>query len=297
MRKMIYILLAALVLMLAGCGEKVEDPKFISTACHHEFLKNGVVTGTDDFFYTCNSQGLVTDGERWQDGLLTEQTHWDYDDMGNPIRITTEGTDTAQISEYKNALDDKGRIIRQETWVNGSLSMLREITYNRQGKETSHHLTSWYDWQEEPDEQSYTMTYDWKGNLSKQVLNWGDNRGIVIWEYRDGLCIHNTTYEADGNTITEYWEYTYDQQDRCIRESRYDVKGSLELYHEYVYDDAARTKTRTCYLADGTVDNYSDVYTYDEYGNEILLEKIRNGEVYWRIQYTYELLETENERS
>ena len=134
MRKGMYMLMAALVLILPGCSTKTKEPQFISTYVHQEFLENGVVTGTDDYYYTRNEQGLVTDGERWEDGLLTEQTHWDYDDWDNPVRITTKGTIVNQISEYKNTLDENGRILHREGWTNGVLTSVREITYNRHGK-------------------------------------------------------------------------------------------------------------------------------------------------------------------
>lgn len=270
---------------------------FICTATKQTFFTNGKCTGTDAYYYTYNDQMLVTDGERWSDGILAEKSHWEYDEFQNPIRITHERDEAVEVNEYKNILDGEGRILRQEIWVDDKLSMLREIAYNNQGKETTHLITSWYDWQEEPDSQNYSMTYDWKGNLSRKVLNWGDNRGIVVWEYKDGLCVRNTTYEADTITITQYWEYDYDQKERCIRESRYTGNGTLELYHEYLYNDEARTMTRTCYLSDGTVDNHSDVYQYDEYGNQILLEKYQDGEVYRRIEYTYEMRENTSEKN
>lgn len=296
MRKMTCLLLAALVLTLPGCGEKAEESKFISTACRQEFLKDGIVTGTDDYFYTHNDQGLVTDGERYEDGILTEQTHWEYDEWKNPVRITTTGTEVQQISEYKNTLDKERHILRQEGWTDGVLTSVREITYNRHGGETTHHVTAWHQNGELDGSSDYTMTYNWKGELTRQV-HLRDRGDEYVWEYQNGLCVRETSYEAQTHAVTYYWEYTYDEKDRCIREAKYAGDGTLELYHEYVYDDEARTKTRTCYLADGTVDNYSDVHTFDEYGNEILLEKLRDGEVYWRIQYTYELPATAEERS
>lgn len=296
MRKMTCLLLAALVLMLPGCGEKAEEPQFVSTAVHQEFLNNEEVTGTDDYFYTRNGLGLVTDGERYEDGILTEQTHWEYDDWGNLLRVTTKGTDTLEITEYKNTLDKEGHILHQECWTNDVLTSVREITYNRHGKEATHHLTAWHQNGELDGSGDYTMTYNWKGELTRQV-HLRDSGAEYVWEYQNGLSVRETSYEAQTHAVTYYWEYTYDEKDRCTREAKYAGDGTLELYHEYVYDDEARTKTRTCYLSDGTVDNYSDVYTYDEYGNEILLERLRDGEVYWRIQYTYELLETAEERS
>ena len=41
MRRGIYMLMAALVLILPGCSTKTKEPQFISTSVHQEFLKNG----------------------------------------------------------------------------------------------------------------------------------------------------------------------------------------------------------------------------------------------------------------
>ena len=39
------------------------------------------------------------------------------------------------------------------------------------------------------------------------------------------------------------------------------------------------------------MDTDYDIQTFDEYGNEILREMYRDGEVYWRIRYDYKLIE------
>lgn len=296
MRKTLLSALTVL-LLLTGCAAKVDtESQFIRTSTKQTFLKNGEVTGTDEYYYTHNDQGLVTDSERYEDGILTEQSHWEYDEFGNVIRVTNEETEGLQITEYKNTLDDKGQIIQQETWHNGVLSTTREITYNSQGKETHHFMTIW-DEGDEPIGHNYRATYDWKGDPKEEVMTWSDGRGLHVSEYEDGLVVRQTSYEAENDSVTDYWEYTYDDQNRCIREAHYEGDGTMIRYYESVYDDAARTKTKTGYLADGTADYYFDVYTYDEYGNQILLERYEDGEVYWRIEYTYELPETAGEGS
>ena len=290
MRKMLFLLLAAL--MLSGCGANDEKPQFIHTSVCHEFLKDGTVTGTDDYFYTRNDQGLVICEERYQDGILFSRTEWEYDAHGNVIRVTEKQDSNVTTTEYRNTLDEKGQILRQETWKDGTRILLREITYDHRGNEVSHRITEWYDPREEAAEDHYTMTYNKKGELIRQELHRLFSGERCVSEYKNGLCIRQTSYASESNAVTDQWEYSYDKQGRRTREARYGETGDLKLYHEYVYDDTAHTMTRTCYYGDGTVDNYSDVSTYDEYGNEILLEKLRDGEVYWRIRYTYEPLET-----
>ncbi len=279
------------LLLFSGCSVKEEEPQFVCTATHQEFLDNGVVTGTNDYYASLNEQGLVAGVEDYTDGVLTFRSTYEYDAFGNVTRVTEERDGITEIAEYKNTLDKKGRILRQEIWKEDVLTSVREITYDRNGNETSHHAMHWHDDGQLDGSRSYTMRYDWKGNLTRQELHWDFNDEYIIWEYKDGLCIRQTSYQEETDQVTEYWEYTYDEEDRCTREARYTGDGSLELYNEYVYDEEARTKTRTCHRADGTVDKHSDLFTYDEHGNEILQERIREGEVYWRIQHTFELPE------
>ena len=49
-------------------------------------------------------------------------------------------------------------------------------------------------------------------------------------------------------------------------------------------------RTRRYYSADGTLEDYSDVITYDEYGNKVMNEHYMDGELYWKTYYIYEQL-------
>ena len=91
--------------------------------------------------------------------------------------------------------------------------------------------------------------------------------------------------------ITEYWIYTYDEKGNLLRKARYDAEDNLSYYNEFTWDDTGMVKTEMSYNADGTPANHFDVFTYDEYGNQIMQERYRDGEVYWRISYVYEMLE------
>lgn len=296
MRKLLFTLLAVLILC-SGCAVEEESaPQYIRTYSHQDHLTNGVITGTNDFYYQFNSQGLVTCLETYRDDTLFSRGTWEYDEFGNIIHHTEEHDGIVKEYIYKIELDEEGHMLRQEIWLGDICIRFREITYNRQGKETTHHVTAWHEDGELDGAGDYTMSYNWKGEMTRQV-HLRDQREECVWEYQDGLCIRQTSYVLETGAVSDYWEYTYDEKDRCIREAHYHGDGTLELYHEYIYDDAARTMTKTRYNADGTMDKYSDVYTYDEYGNEILLERFEDGVVYWRIQNTYELLETADERS
>jgi len=291
MRK-IMLLMVVLLFILTGCSQKEESvPTFVMTEYNQEFMKDGVVTGTDCYTYSYNEDGLAIYRERYQDGSLFSCTSWEYDDYGNPVRITMKENGTVQISEYKNILDEDGRILQQELWVDDVRTTFRKFTYNRQGDEITHNAIFWHTNGELDGERSSTKEYNWKGELIKEVLI-SDNGDQCISDYQDGLCIRQTTYEAETLAVTETWEYTYDQKDRCIRQVYCRKDGDLEWHDEYLYDDIAKTMTHTSYNRDGTAKNYFDLFTYDEYGNQIMHERYQDGEVYWRISYVYEMLET-----
>lgn len=290
MRK-IMLLLAVLLILLTGCSQKEESaPIFIMTENNQEFLEAGVVTGTDCYIFTYNEDGLAIYGERHQDGSLLSTTSWEYDEFGNPVKITTEENDTVEISEYKNTLDQDGRILRQEMYQNGTLTSADVYTYDEKGNELTHEY-NWYSENEEmSDWRKYTKTYNRMGELTQQTLHWNFNDEYIIWDYEDELCVRQTTYEAETDKIVEYWLYTYDEKGNEIKQSRYDAADNLEFYTEYTWDDTGRAQTKKNYNADGTPRNHFDVFTYDEYGNQIMQERYQDGEVYWRISYVYEQL-------
>ena len=76
-----------------------------------------------------------------------------------------------------------------------------------------------------------------------------------------------------------------------MRKSRYDGEDYLSYYNEFTWDDTGLVKTEMSYNADGTPRDHSDIFTYDEYGNQIMQERCIDGEVYWRITYVYEMLD------
>ena len=285
----IWLTVFALTVVLCGCAAQKENlPTFIITECNQEHLHDGVLTGTDNYIYTYNEDGLAIYEEYYQDGDLFSTASWEYDEFGNTVTITREENGTVQITEYKNTLDKDGRILRQEMYLNGVLSSVDEYTYDRRGNE----LTHTYNWISENEEMAdwrkYTKTYNFKGDLTRETLHWNFNDEYIIWDYEDELCVRQTSYETETDKITEYWTYSYDEKGSLLRKSRYDEADNLSYYNEYTWDNAGLVQTEMSYNADGTPRNHFDVYTYDEYGNEIMQERYQDGAVYWRISYVYE---------
>lgn len=290
---MIIILIVVFLFIICHCTANEEmGPKFIVTACNQEFLEDGVVVRHDNETYTYNDEGLVVYSVSYQDGSLYSQKTWEYDEFGNPVKVITEGNDMVEIAEYKNTLDKEGRILRQEIYRNGELLSVDEFTYDRKGNELTHEYTLFSENEEASDWRRYTKTYDWKGKLIQQTLHWNFNAEYIIWDYIDELCVRQTFYETSADKILEYWEKTYDRKGKLIRESRYDEAGNLNFYSECFWDETGRVQAKTNHDADGTLQNHSDIFTYDEYGNLVMQERCRDGKVYWKISYIYEQLKT-----
>ena len=168
-----------------------------------------------------------------------------------------------------------------------------EFTYDNKGNELTHEYTWFYGNGEEIDCRKFTNSYNAGNELIQRTLLWNFSSEYIIWDYEDELCVRQTSYKSETDKITEYWVYTYDEKGNQIRKSRYDEADNLSYYTEYTWDDTGRVQTEMSYNADGTPKDHYDVFTYDEYGNQILQERYQDGEVYWRINYVYEQLEVE----
>ena len=318
MRK-ILLIISIFLLFLSGCSEQDNpSPEFIGTGVHQEFLEKGVITSTSDYYYTFDSQKNIAVIEEYMDGILSYRSYLEYDEFGNTTQVKTEKDSIVTTYDYQSTLDEKGRILRQEVMNGDKLVSLEEHTYDKQNNEIHRRNTTWYDESLEPQWEEYTMTYDRKGIITRKEQHRSYDTEYTVWEYENGLCVFQFsylmetnqltekigyTYDSKGNKtsaitynpvtdkITKNWEFTYDAENRCIRECRYGKSDQLELYHEYIYDDTVHTKTKNTYSADGIMDTDYDIHTFDEYGNEILREMYRDGEVYWRIRYDYKLIE------
>ena len=292
MRKTI-LLLVSLLLVLCGCAtEKDTEPKFVAIAYNTEFLESGVVTGTNNYSYTYNDAGLMLSSEHHQNDLLLSKETYEYDEFGNLIKVMTESNDTVETTEFQYTMDEKDRILRREEYQNGELCYVVEFTYDKKGKELTREQTL-FSGNEEPDWRKYTKEYDRKGELIRETLDWNFNGEYIIWDYEDELCIRQTAYNKGNDKIEEYYVNTYDEKGNLIRESQYDAADNLKRYTEYTWDETGRVRTRKNYSADGTLQSHSSVVTFDEYGNEIMRENYRDGELYMKTYYTYEQLVTE----
>lgn len=257
-------LLPALVLLfsLTACGKPTEkeNPYRMKTYTLDSY-ENGELVNRAECVYTYNDHGYLSQLQYYLDGELSHTQYNETDEFGNVTRTVTETTDgNSSIMEYTLTLDEKHRVIHEETSQKdadgntGDFSTSStEITYDRHGNEiqrTIHSIldgrsgTSWID-----------LTYDRDGNLIEKItrLNYGT----------EGITKENTR----NYSITKY-EYTEGKLTRC---ESYNYKDELEEYEEYTYDETGLIQTALRYHADGSP--YSKtVTTFDEYGNMLTTE-------------------------
>ena len=284
------LLFTSLLFILCGCATAKEpEQKFVATAYTQEYLNDGIVTGTDHYSYTYNDAGFMISSEHHQNDLLLSQESYEYDEFGNLVKVIAESNDAVETTEYKYTMDEEGHILRREENRDGELCFVAEFTYDKKGNELTQEQTS-FSKNEDPYWRKYTKEYNRKGELIRETLDWNFNWEYIIWDYEDELCIRQTAYNKGNDKIEEYYVNTYDEKGNLIRESQYDAADNLKRYTEYTWDETGRVQTKKHYSADGTLQSHSSVVTFDEYGNEIMRENYRDGELYMKTYYTYEQL-------
>ncbi len=261
------------------------------------------------YSYEYNAQGDITKKCYFNsDKLITDVTfEYTYDAKGRKTKIVTsapQSTSTEEISYNEN-----GDIIKSVKLTPGfTTETVHEYTYSEDGRleKERMELNSWKDsvLTEKYDEhgnltlresgdscEKYEYTYDENGFVIKKVstatgLEHLSEYENVTTEYtndKNGNILKAVTVEENG--ITNLTEYTYDIENRILKEVR--SKGladNLEVYYidEFTYDKYGNVLTEyTKYYGSEESNTYE--YTYDEKGN--ILEKKTNGSP--KVKYTY----------
>lgn len=91
--------------------------------------------------------------------------------------------------------------------------------------------------------------------------------------------------EQDGSHYTV--TYTYDEQDRCIREDLTYENGAKE-YTEYTYNDQGQYLTLKQYIDGQLAMDYSFSYTYDGAGRQMSLDEYIFGDLLHHTAFEYD---------
>lgn len=91
--------------------------------------------------------------------------------------------------------------------------------------------------------------------------------------------------ELDGSQYTVY--YSYDDQNRCIREDITYEDGTTE-YTAYTYNDQGNYLTLKQYIGGELTMDYSFSYTYDGSGNQVSSDEYLFGELLYHVALQYD---------
>ena len=91
--------------------------------------------------------------------------------------------------------------------------------------------------------------------------------------------------ELDGSQYTV--TYTYDDQDRCIREDAEYEDGTRE-YTEYTYNEQGSYLTLKQYMDGELIMDYGFSYTYDGSGNQVAMDEYLSGDLMYHVTFAYD---------
>lgn len=242
--KRILLFLAALCLILTGCGKKQPEPTEPTVTEPTEPQMKTVWVRT--------SQTSQTEG-------LTSRTELIYDENDRVTEVAVWVNDT-ETTRYVVECDENGNFIR---WT--SHEEVQEYTYDASGR-----LRTFCCYAGETLTTGYEFTYDDSGNRTRFALRM-DRIGVEQQtDYFYDENGHNIRQEVSlGGELSRYCDCVCDADGRILTLTSYSADGTPDLTTEYTYDGS--TETQISRSADGAVIQ-TIVITRDGYGNIIRTE-------------------------
>lgn len=235
------VLTAPLLLCMSACSrEPAEDVTYRLKEQINTYSGGHTIRSVYEYNEDWSTASITT----YENGELDSTITYEMTDTGYITRgIGQDGTE--ETLEVVVTRDENGNILRTEQYVNGALSTTAEYTHDENGNM----LTYFADVIDAGMTLRQEFTYDKNGNKIKAVADNGY-----------------------GVTTTEY---TYDAQNRLVRESSPDSPG----WTEYTYEKDGKLETAFVYDDNGQL-SATQVITYDDHGNMLLRETYDvNGEM------------------
>lgn len=216
-------------------------------------------------------------------GLEPSRKIFEYNDKGSLVKYA-EYSNEGELGE-KCEYDENGIITNHMIYIGGVIwkkyeygengNLVKELSYDQFGVlctiieyeyNESNKLTKKLQYRIDGSLQYWTdYEYDTNGNEIKNTLYESD--GSIFWSYEyeyneDGKKTKYTHKGKNGNSISEFSEYTYDLDGNLIR-----TETESYLY-EFEYDDKGNRIIKTSYRRGGDLMDREE-YEYDENGNMI----------------------------
>ena len=227
-------LVIVLICLLSGCAEK-EEVKYYETRTYSE-SSTGDITRSENT-YDENWNLLLQ--YRTLNDQFASQVEYEYSD--DYTVLTTKATSAIYEPETSRVIrdfDEKGQIIRSESYDGDRLVGISEIAYNENGEKIFIKST-------QPDSDTVITLeriFDDRGNLVRYI-------------------------QDTGYYVSRY-EYTYDKNNHRIREEYY-WNDELREYIAYTWE--GNVGTGKSFHADGTPIGIQ-ILEYDDAGNLLRLE-------------------------
>ena len=235
MKKILTLCLSFVVLFsLFGC-KQTEQVKYYQRRSYNK-AHTGDITRTE---YTYDENWNLLLHHMTLNGNFTSKTEYAYNEDYTILTTTSTSADSGtKTSKIMQTFDEKGQIIKAETYEGDQLVHIGEYTYDDNGEKTF-----------------VKATYP-EDNTVITVQRIFDDTGNLI------------TYIQDTGYSVGRYEYGYNQKNQRIREEYY---RDDELLDYIVYEWKGNVGTGTSYKADGTPIGKS-VLEYDDFGNLLRLE-------------------------
>ncbi len=214
----------------------------------------------EDITYTCDPDGRVTQMSAPSDSNRIYELEFNSD--GTVKAMKAGFTDATAFARTEYQYED-GYIVSScytLTDSDGAVSYEQEFTYDKSSRSIAD-----------------------CGNVLTETTRSNGSESIQNYEYTEAFLTENgillTETEKPEKSLyqkKEYWqdnlsmEFTYDEEERLIREMEYDDFGNEYKYTDYQYDESGREclAEHHTYGTDDLLHSYGD-YQYDENGNVI----------------------------
>ena len=279
MKKLLALILS--LLLLAGCAPAVYDgpteSAWVVTETHITFYYPDTgETWTQDHVHSYDGFGNRARTLYYDDGKLSEEYRYSYDDRGNCIREVT--WNHFWIFSWpgfrrEHTYDDRDRLLT-DTYRNGLGFKTGGDAYTYDDVANTVH---WHD-----SYNSQTTYYDESGNVLKELFcnNTDGTRHETVYEYDDqgrntGIISH---YEG---TLVSTTKMRYDDQGRLLECILYGENGAVVTHDTYRYEENTVTTL--------DMDGYKTVETLRPDGQPEKEETYYpSGELRSRTNYTYQ---------
>ena len=226
-----YILTILIMLTLGGCSEKENVEYYVTkTYIEHDTGDINLSEKTYDENWNLLSDYLTLNGN------FASKVEYSYsEDFTVLTTTTTSAIYEPDSSKVIRTFDEKGQVIKAETYDGDRHISTTEYTYDENG------------------EQFFAQTTQPENDIIITIQRIFDDKGNLL------------TYIQDTGFYVGRYEYAYNQKNQRIREEYYRDNEKMS-YNEFTWK--GNTATITSYTADG-IPMGKSLLEYDDYGNQL----------------------------